>query len=139
MSYKNLNSSIPSDFFEYLEAAGYSYRETTRFHGIFTRGNVDILVSHLSIEVRHGAGADRLKHYVGEIDGPVFSFAGVDKLDFLGWVMLLDMTRAVLLSELFKAVGRDIVSELLYSAYKSFPEDVFLAAPTGELNLRSNE
>jgi hypothetical protein len=122
MSYKNLNSSIPSDFFEYLEAAGYSYRETTRFHGLFNRGNVDILVSHLSIEVRHGAGADRLKHYVGEVSGPVFTFSGLDHLKMVDFMFLMEITGAVKIKELFAAAGREEIEQLVQTILQLIPD-----------------
>lgn len=139
MNYKNLNSSIPADFWEYLEAAGYSYRETCRFHGVFSRGKVDILVSHLEIEIRHNGPADRLKTYVGEIDGPVYKFSGLDHLTLVDFMHLMNITRAVDFREVLKAAGKDQVNELARSILSLLPEDNFLAAPTGQLNERSHD
>lgn len=111
----NLHPDINPLFIEYLLSADYSYEKTGIYSGKFTRENVDIIFSHCFIEVQH---FDENPAFPGQYVIRAHSFSGIDKLDFLGWVMLLDLTGAVSLRELICSVSKPEISSLLYQLFR---------------------
>jgi hypothetical protein len=102
-----LHPDIPADFLDYLAEAGYRFNKTSRFIGEFTRGDITVLISHLKVVVGH---YDRRRP---DPITRVHEFTDIDKLDFIGWAMLLDLTGAIPLKELFNSVSRKEMSYFL--------------------------
>lgn len=98
-----LHPSIPDDFLQYLLTFGYKLAKTSRWAGTFDRENTQVIVNHLKIVVLH---YDRMPFGGNPIIVRDHEFTGIDKLDFIGWAMLMDLTGAVPIKELITAVSR---------------------------------
>lgn len=109
-----LHSSIPADFLDYLAQFGYRFNKISRFVGDFTRETCRINFNHLSITVQHFEQAIPLEFTSAELKR-THTFTDIDKLDFLGWVMLLDLTGAVAVKELLGAFSRKELSSIIHT------------------------
>jgi hypothetical protein len=113
-----LHSSIPSAFLEYLGAANFSYFPLTKYSGHFTRGKVRVSINHLKVRVAHYSENPGNNGGESGLIDRVHEFSDIHNLDFIGWVMLLELTGAVRLHELVASVSRKELSTLIWSLCK---------------------
>lgn len=136
----NLHPAINPLFIEYLLLAEYDYEKTGIYSGVFTRWTVEIIFSHCIIEVRHfDISPEEPRRYIKKDH----TFSGIDKMDFLGWVMLLNLTGAVSLRELLSSVSKLEINSFLYQLFlKTREKPAQLSdqeAPTLTLNTPDSE
>jgi hypothetical protein len=109
-----LHSSIPPDFLQYLLTFGYRLNKVSRFLGEFDTQGIQVSINHLKVTVLHYTGATKVSKDTTALSVTrVHEFTDIDRLDFIGWAMLMDLTGAVPLKEFINAVSRKELASLV--------------------------
>lgn len=124
-----LHPSIPVEFIDYLLAAGYKLDSHARFIGTFSRDTCTVTISHERIIVE--TGFPPIADLVQVPGKKVCSFDGLQYLDFIGWVELMDLTGAVPIGETIGRVSRKEFSVL----FKMLCQRIDAPAPGLELDI----
>lgn len=107
-----LHSSINPDFLSYLIQAGYRFNKISRWVGEFTREQICVRITHLEVIVIH---QDTVASWPGlpPMVKRIHKFTDIDKLDFIGWSQLMDLTGAVSFKEVLCQISRKELSSLV--------------------------